>query len=88
VPGLPGRDTQLAAKNELSVRLFSWTGRSVLVRVVRVRRVRVAVLQRLVPVSVAVRADRHRVVHVGVVPVVMLVRVFVFELGVRVLVSM
>jgi hypothetical protein len=38
-----------------------------------------AVPQRLVPVPVAVRADGHRVVRVGVVPVVMPVRVFVFD---------
>ena len=59
---------------------------SVLVRVVRVRHVCMAVPQRLVPMPVAVRADGHRVVSVCVVPVVMPVRVFVFERIVLVLV--
>ena len=53
---------------------------------VRVRHVRMAVPLRLVPMPVAVLADGHRVVRVCVVPVVMPVRVFVFERIVLVLV--
>ena len=53
--------------------------RSVPVHVVRVRHVRVRVPHRLVPVTVAVRVSRHRVVVVQVVPVVVAVRVFVLQ---------
>ncbi len=58
---------------------------TVAVPVVNVRRVGMGVLERLVPVQVAVLADRHRVVGVRVVTVVVPVRVLVLEGLVKVL---
>lgn len=52
---------------------------SVPMGMVRVRHVGVRMLQRFVPVSMAVFALRHGIVHVVVMPVVVTVRVFMLQ---------
>ncbi len=56
-------------------------------RVVRIRHMRMRVPHRLVTMPVAVRAGRHRVMHMLVVSVVMAVCVFVLRHFVFMLVS-
>lgn len=56
--------------------------------VVRVRDVGMPMLQRLVPVRMAVFASRHAIVHVVVMPVVVAVGVFVLQRFVLMLVAM
>ena len=56
------------------------------VPVVRIRHMRVRMRHRLMHVGMAVRADRHRIVGVAVVAVVVAVRVLVFQPLMRMLV--